>query len=1030
VVQRIVLVSLALAAAVGAPRAWAQQRQITGRVTNATSGEAVGRANVSVEGTAISALTSDQGEFSLAGPEGNATLLVRHIGFRRREITVSASQGRVEVTLEPDVFNLEAVVVTGLATGVERRNAGNAVATVSAAELGFVPTASLEQQLQGKIAGADIQQNGGAPGGGLQVRLRGVTSINATAEPLYVVDGVIVSDVAIPSNQNAVTAAAGGSNPSLDQDAQVNRIADLNPSDFESIEVLRGASAGAIYGQKASNGVVIIKTKRGQAGVSQVGFTQRFGFSEISNTVGSRVFRDTTDAFGAFAPSATRDTATRRLIRGLCALPNGGCPFFDLERELAGLRPLSFESGASVSGGTENTQYFASGTVKDDGGIIQNTGFKRQALRLNLDQRLGSTVRASLNTSYMHTQAQRGLTNNDNTGTSFYVVLSATPSFVNLGLQPGDTFARNPFVPSNPVQTAALMKNSEDVYRFIGGANLQWDAVRSGGHYLRFIALGGADYFNQDNALFFPPELQFEPNDGLPGTSLLTNSGSLNLNLNTSAVHSFTPSSNAFSATTSVGVQYGWRRLDISRITSRNLTAGQENVDAGTNIVIGPERRERIKDLGFFAQEEFLASDQRLLLTAGIRADQSSLNADPNKLHYFPKASASYRFLKPTAFVDELKIRGAYGESGNEPAYGQRFTSLRATSKVGGLAGTVAGDTTGAPDLGPEREREIEGGFDATLWGGRGNLEVTGYQKNVSDLLLPRQLAPVQGVNTLIANGGKLRTRGLEVTLGLIPVQRSDLGWIFRTTFSLNRSVITDLAGLPLFRAGGFGASLGQFRVEKGASATQIVGNDTLTAADVASTAYDYLGAADTTGTVVVRKIGDANPDFRMAFTNDFRWKHFDLHVLLDWQHGGSILNLTRLLYDFGQVTADYAVPLRDTVVVPTSDTTADTLRTVGQKRIYGFGKVAKNFVESATFLKLREITLTYTLPPSAMTSFWRGARYVRLSASARNLFTIAPFTGLDPEVSNFGNQPIARNIDVTPFPPSRSFWFSIDLGL
>src|SRR5256886_9810150 len=165
------------------------------------------------------------------------------------------------------------------------------------------------------------------------------------------------------------------------------------------------------------------------------------------------------------------------------------------------------------------------------------------------------------------------------------------------------------------------MKNSEDVYRFSGGANLQWDAVQSGGHYLRFITLGGADYFNQDNALFFPPELQFEPNDGLPGTSLLTNSGSLNLNLNTSAVHTYTPSSNAFSATTSLGVQYGWRRLDISRITSRNLTAGQENVDAGTNIVIGPERRERIQELRLFAPEEFLARCQRPLLTAGIRAD-------------------------------------------------------------------------------------------------------------------------------------------------------------------------------------------------------------------------------------------------------------------------------------------------------------------------------------------------------------------------------------------------------------------------
>ncbi len=1027
-VKRTSLLSLALLTTLGVASAWGQQRQITGRVTTALSGAPVVGANVSVVGTAIAAQTGDDGRFSLSAPAGDVRLVVRRIGYRRREAPVPAGQSEVQVTLEQDVFNLEAVVVTGLATGVERRNAGNAVATVSATDLGFAPTPSLEQQLQGKVAGADIQQNGGAPGGGVQVRLRGVTSINATAEPLWVVDGVIVSDVAIPSNQNAVTAAAGGSNPSLNQDAQVNRIADLNPNDIESIEILRGASASAIYGQKASNGVVVIKTKRGRSGAPQFSFTQRLGFFEMSNKVGSRVFRDTTDAFGAFAPRVPRDTTKRRIIRGFCNLPGGTCPGFDLEEELAGLRPLSFETAASISGGTDNTQYFASGTVKDDGGIIQNTGFQRQALRINLDQRLGSRVRASFNTNYTHTLAQRGLSNNDNTGTSFYVVLSATPSFVDLGRQPGDTFARNPFVPSNPIQTAALMKNNEDVYRFIGGLNLQWDAVQTSKNYLRIVTLGGADYFTQENALFFPPELQFEPNDGLLGTSLLSNSGNLNLNLNASAVDTYTPSSNAFSATTSLGIQYGRRKLDISRITSRNLTAGQENVDAGTNIQLN-DFRSKIRDLGFFAQEEFLANDQRLLLTAGIRADQSSLNADPSKLYYFPKASASYRFVNPAGFIDELKVRGAYGESGNEPTYGQKFTSLRPTNKVGGLPGTVLGDTTGAPDLRPEREREFEVGVDATLWGGRGSVELTGFQKSVSDLLLPRQLAPTNGVNFVVSNGGKLRTRGVEVGLGVVPVQQSDLNWIFRTTFSLNRSTITDLAGLPSFRAGGFGASLGQFLVEKGASSTQIVGNDTLTAADTASARYDFLGAADTTGHVVVRKLGDANPDFKMSFTNDVTWKRFNLHVLLDWQQGGSIINLTKLLYDFGQVTADYAVPLRDTVVVPTSDTTADTLRTVGQKRIYGFGKVTKSFIESATFLKLREITLSYELPASAMRSFWRGARYVRVSVSARNLFTIAPFDGLDPEVSNFGNQPIARNIDVTPFPPSRSFWFTIDLG-
>jgi hypothetical protein len=199
------------------------------------------------------------------------------------------------------------------------------------------------------------------------------------------------------------------------------------------------------------------------------------------------------------------------------------------------------------------------------------------------------------------------------------------------------------------------------------------------------------------------------------------------------------------------------------------------------------------------------------------------------------------------------------------------------------------------------------------------------------------------------------------------------------------------------------------------------VGNDTLTTADIASGRYP----GDTVGQIVVRKVADANPDFRMSFTNDLTYKRFSLHFLLDWQHGSAILNLTKLLYDFGQVMPDYAVPLTDTLVTATGD----TLKTVGQKRLAGFAKVTKNYIESATFLKLREITLTYDVPPSVIHSVWHGARNAHVSVSGRNLFTSTPYTGLDPEVSNFGNQPIARNIDVTPFPPSRSFWFAIDVG-
>ena len=234
--------------------------------------------------------------------------------------------------------------------------------------------------------------------------------------------------------------------------------------------------------------------------------------------------------------------------------------------------------------------------------------------------------------------------------------------------------------------------------------------------------------------------------------------------------------------------------------------------------------------------------------------------------------------------------------------------------------------------------------------------------------------------------------------MGIVPLQTASTSWYFRTTFSANRSKITELP-VPAFETGGFGTSLGAFKIEVGHSATQIVGNDTLP-----------------DGRDTVRTLGDANPDFRMAFTSDFTWKSLSFHVLADWQKGSEILNLTRLLYDFGGVTADYADP------IPGSD------ETVGQARLSGFGKVASNYIESASFLKLREVSVSYELPGSAVRSLWGVFQGGRITLSGRNLFTSTPYSGLDPEVSNFGNQAIARNIDVTPFPPSRSFFFTLDL--
>jgi TonB-linked SusC/RagA family outer membrane protein len=965
----------------------AQERILRGTVTDSASGTPIAAANVVVRGTALGTSTGSDGRYTLVNlPARDVVVLVRRFGYRWRQITVPASQTELNVALASDPLSLDEVVVTGQATAIEKKNLPNAVATVNAEEITHVSSQSIEHALQGKIAGAVIQTNGGAPGGGVQVRMRGVTSINAQSEPLYVVDGVILSNVAIPSNQNAVTNAAGGSNPSLNQDAQVNRVADLNPADVEMVEVLKGASASAIYGSRASNGVVLITTKRGHTGAPEVRATQRFGFYQLSNTLGARRYNTAAEAVAVWGASAN-------------SLFQPGV-VYDHEKELAGHTPLSTETLMDLSGGTDATKYYLSGAWKDDGGIIQNTGFERQALRASLAQRLGSRFNLDVGSGIIRTLASRGLTNNDNAGVSFYMVFPFTPSFVNLGQQSDGTFRTHPFVTSNPLQTAALMKNDEVVWRYLGSAKLSMDAFQTGTQHLRFVANAGTDYFTQKNDLLFPPELQFEPDDGQLGTSLLSNSDNLNINTGLSGVHIYSPPG-GLTATTSFGTSYAMRDLNVSRVVSRNLVGGIEIVNAGTAIQVR-ENRQRVEDFSVFAQEEVLLLGEKLLLTAGVNADRSSVNSDDKKLFVYPKVAASYRFERPMGQLDAIKFRAAYGESGNQPLYGQKFTPLIATQNITGLPGLIVDGLVGSTSLAPERQREIEGGFDATMLDSRGTLEFTLFTKNVSNLLLQRTLAPSSGFATEIFNGGKLKTTGVEVGLQLVPVTTRDLQWVFRSTYFSNKSTIVDLP-VPTFRTGGFGTSLGAFEIREGASATQIVGNDSV------------QGDAS----VVVRKIGDANPDFVMSFGNDVSYKRFRLYGLLDWQKGSDIINLTKFLYDLGQNTADYADPI----------TVNGTPTTVGDNRLAEFPHKTKVYVEDASFLKLREVTLSYEMPGTMLSRLWPSAHAARLSVSGRNLFTSTKYTGLDPEVSNFGNQNIARNIDVAPFPPSRSFWFGVEVS-
>jgi TonB-dependent starch-binding outer membrane protein SusC len=946
----------------------AQTKPINGSVSDSATGAPLAGAEITLKGGRHSEYAREGGSFRIDAPYEDTVLIVRLIGYKKREVDVRADQTTIHIPLTRDIFKLEEIVVTSQATGVERRNLANSVVTVNASDLGRVPTATIEEQLQGKVVGADIQRNSGAPGGGTQVRLRGITSINTPPQPFYVVDGVVVSDVAIPSNLNEVTASGGP-----DQDDPINRIADLNPDDIETIEILKGASASATYGSKASNGVVVIATKRGRVGTPEINLTQRFGFSELSHTLGSRTFHTVEDATAAFG-----DDAAAVFVPGIT---------YDHERELAGRKDLAVETSAGIRGGSENTRYFASGLVQSHPGIIANTGFQKHSLRVNLDQQLGSRVQTSFSTNLVHMLARRGLTNNDNNGSSLYMALPFTPSFLDLTQRLDSTWPENPFVASNPLQTAALTKNDENVWRFIGAGRASLEVLTAPRASLRLSVNGGVDFFNQDNSLLFPPELQFEDDDGQLGTALKGSADNLNLNLDGNIVHTYTSPGENSTATTSFGVQYQRHSLDLTRIVSRNLLASQGNVNAGTTIEVSQER-EKVKDLGFFFQEEFLAIARRLLLTAGVRADQSSLNGDPGHLFFYPKISGSLRFAGFGRAVNGFKVRLAYGESGNQPRYGQKFAPLDATQNIGGVPGLGGMGSTAAKDLRPERQREIEGGVDAEVLSAAATLQLTLYQKSISDLLLERSLAFSTGALSEIRNGGKLRTRGIEAALAVSPVQTARTTWLSRVMFALTRSKVTELPVPP------FGD------IEEGRSPTQIRGNDTLP-----------------DGRDTVRALGNATPDWRLSFSNDLSLGRFGLGFLLDWQQGGGIVNISKLLYDLAQNTADYADPIP-----------GDSM-TRGERRLGGSTRYFQPYVERASYLKLREMRVSYELPANLVQRFWRGARYVRLSASAHNLFTVSPYAGLDPEVSNNGRQAAGAGWDIGPFPPSRSYWFTVDLG-
>ncbi|WP_127130917.1 SusC/RagA family TonB-linked outer membrane protein [Pseudoflavitalea rhizosphaerae] len=972
---------------VALPAVLLAQVSVSGTVTDAKNNPLQG-VSVRVKNSNIGTSTDASGRFLLTVPKTGVTLELSSVGYKTKTLQAS-DNSPISIAMEEDAGRLDEVVVTGLATSVKRRNLANAVVSISSKELtGTAPAQTFDAALNGKVPGALINANSGAPGGGISVKLRGVTSVFGNTQPLFVVDGVFIDNSSVTAGLSAVTGAVPGAITST-QDNPSNRVADIRAEDIENIEILKGASAAAIYGSKAAAGVVIITTKRGKTGKTKFSFSQDLGFLQATKLLGQREWNESrAEALGGRDIPDNAEARAARKAEYIAARDAG--KIYDYEEEMYGETGFTRNTVASLVGGNEKTSFYISGGLKDEQGIVKRTGYGSKTIRLNVDHRLTDNIKVSVSSTYLNTHADRGFSNNDNNTVTHGVVLLKTPNFTELHKNDLGIYPNNNYASSNPLHTREVMSNAEDVSRFMTGVNLDAILQKSQTSTTRFIGRGGFDYYTLGTFAFFPGDLQFQ--NAARGTSLQGTTRSLNHNIILSFVNAYTPSDN-FSLTSSAGLTQENKDYNNILIQATRLVGGQTNVNQ-SGAMTSFQLRDKFQDNGFFLQEEATIMDA-VTLTGGIRLDRSTNNGDAKKLYFYPKAGLSWNLTRmdfwKIGFFDNLKVRAAYGQAGNFPAFGSKFT-LMSIANTGGNTGLLPSTLRGRKDIAPERTSELEAGVDVSVLGGKLNLEFSWYDKRINDFLLQRPLAGSSGFSSEFLNAGNLRNRGVEISLNAQPVSNRNIKWNTTVNFWRNRSEVTKLLIAPVV-LGAFGTGLGSFRIEEGKPATQIVGN---------------MGRG-----VPARAVGDAEPDFQMNFWNELTFrKNFSFRFLLHWKKGGHNINLSEYLSDLAGISADY-------------DDAEKEGQSKGPARLARMeGGFADTYVQEAGYVRLREVALYYTFSKLPTTVI----KGLRIGVSANNFLTFTKYRGYDPEVSNFGAG-FSTNVDVAPFPASKraSFHISVD---
>ena len=977
--DRVRLLSLLAGLAMAAPTTQlaaqaAATGSVRGRVTDAASGAGVGGVQVVIEGARLGGVTREDGAYVIpAVPAGTRVVMARRIGFEAGRQTVQVPAGdavTADFALRAAAINLEEVVVTGTAAPTSRRALGTSVASVDSTSLRNTQAVSLDAALQGKVAGAQITQNSGNPGGGgISVRLRGTSSFISGSDPLYIVDGVIVD------NSSAQLRDLGS------RGNVQNRLADLNPNDIERVEIIRGAAAAALYGSRANNGVVQIFTKRGRQGRPHVTLLSRYSNNELRKELG----------FNAFPYDAAGNSITR----------------YNYERPIF-RTGNTYENNLSVDGGSETTTYYVNGSWTEDQGILKATDASRKSARVNLTQQLAPTLKLDVGANYVNSSSNF-LPNGEANGVLTAVVFQPTQTnlFPTNGVYPFSTLG------PNPLQAIDRWHYPQEVNRFIGNARAHWTPLSS-------LALDynvGYDGYQQEGSEFFPRG-SFSGGSSANGFSanVVRNSRIINQD----AVASLTTRPvESLELGTSLGVNSTTQRISSTTAASFDIIPISELVSGATQLA--SQSLIELTTLGFYGQQTAAWRD-RLYLTGALRMDASSTFGPDERWQLFPKVSASYvvseedwfRNVVPRSVFSSARLRAALGYAGNQPSIINAYS--RYNSYVGvsfdGKPGLVNDVTLGNPRLEPERQREVEYGADLGLFNNRLSAEATYYDKLVKGLLFFRPVAPSTGYTRQFADIGSMSNKGFELLLRSVNVDRPALRWESTVTYTRNRNRVESLT-IPNFQSSSgypnriaVGEPVGVFygnyparNCQTGAFLLDSLGrlrpsNTLPTLATAAGTAAREALSGGSCNNVDQKVLGDPNPKFLASLLNEFTVaKNTRFRVLLDGTFGNDVMNLTKRIQDiFGNgIESEYELlPFGDPRKLP-----------AGYLARNGSGQIYTQYIENGSFVKLREVSLSYMLDRPFVRRVFPGG--IDLTVAGRNLVTWTDYSGYDPESNLFG---------------------------